>query len=43
MKSGRLIELRETEALFDEPQHEYTKELLSAVLEVGDAHQPSVR
>jgi ABC-type oligopeptide transport system ATPase subunit len=43
MKSGRLIELRETEALFDEPQHEYTKELLSAVLEVSDAHQPSVR
>lgn len=34
MKSGRLIELRETEALFEAPQDAYTRQLLSAVLEV---------
>lgn len=32
MKSGKLVELRETEALFEAPDHEYTRGLLNAVL-----------
>ena len=31
MQAGRIVELAEAEALFDDPQHEYTKELLALV------------
>jgi peptide/nickel transport system ATP-binding protein len=29
MKDGKLVEVAETEALFADPQHSYTRELLS--------------
>jgi peptide/nickel transport system ATP-binding protein len=31
MQAGRIVEMNETEALFDDPQHAYTRELLSLV------------
>ncbi len=43
MKSGKLVELQETEALFDSPREDYTKRLLGAVLEPDpDRYQPAL-
>ncbi|MGI9310709.1 MAG: dipeptide ABC transporter ATP-binding protein [bacterium] len=43
MKSGRLCELRETEALFTEPRHEYTRHLLELMprFDILSARKPS--
>lgn len=35
MKSGRLCEVNETEALFTDPQHEYTRHLLDLIPKMG--------
>ncbi len=34
MQSGKIVELGETEALFNNPRHEYTKALLAAIQEI---------
>jgi peptide/nickel transport system ATP-binding protein len=42
MQQGRICEIAETEALFDDPQHDYTKHLLKLMPKLGalaDAHQ----
>ena len=39
MYRGKLVELRETEPLFEDPQHPYTRALLSAVPSI-DPDQP---
>ncbi len=31
MKAGRIVELKETDALFGAPEHPYTRDLLSLV------------
>jgi len=40
MFQGRLVELEQTEALFENPRHEYTKTLLAAALDPDPDHRP---
>ena len=40
MKSGRIIETGPVRAIFNSPQHEYTRSLLDAILEDGPPRQP---
>lgn len=35
MKDGKIIEVQDSESLFDRPQHEFTRELISLVPSVG--------
>ncbi len=39
MQRGKLVELADTDTLFDNPQHAYTRDLLAAVPDVGHRHQ----
>ncbi|GGH48573.1 dipeptide/oligopeptide/nickel ABC transporter permease/ATP-binding protein [Microbacterium album] len=40
MKDGRIVELTDAETLFDDPQHDYTKLLLSSTLEESTLREP---
>jgi ABC-type oligopeptide transport system ATPase subunit len=40
MYLGRIVEMAETQALFDNPQHAYTKALLSAIPFPDPDHKP---
>jgi peptide/nickel transport system permease protein len=40
MKAGRIVETGPVRAIFDDPQHEYTRALLDAILEDGEPRAP---
>jgi peptide/nickel transport system ATP-binding protein len=41
MLQGRMVELEDTERLFEQPQHEYTRTLLAAVPDPDPDHRPA--
>ena len=41
MLQGRVVELEDTERLFEQPQHEYTRTLLAAVPDPDPDHRPA--
>jgi len=38
MQRGKLVEVGESQAVLDDPQHQYTKDLMAAIPDIAHVH-----